>query len=127
MRTGEVSDGRPPWALLVYMVSDEPSRDVEVVDLDRVLAAERRALIAASAATGVPVAIQADYLAPHKTVQYFGLPDEAPQVGVLSNVNSTDPVEIQAFLKRAHQKFNAENYVVMFWGHSSGPSGLFSD
>jgi hypothetical protein len=123
--------GDRPWTLLVYMVSDEPSNpdqpvDLErIVDLDQILVEERRAILAAAGdrSADMHVAIQVDFLKPHGIFRTSsGGGEKRSRESV-----STDPQVLDEFFAWGINEFPADRYAVLFCGHSSGPSGLFSD
>ena len=123
------------WTLMVYMVSDGPKNpdpgdedDAAAVDLDEIVALERNALTAAVDALGkdgqVHVAIQIDYL---KSPGVFRWSSADAQMTVLKEEGSAaDPKVLHRFYEWG-LTFPAKRYALMFWGHSSGPSGLFAD
>ena len=137
--SNERQDGRAPkprtWTLLVYMVSDEPKNKhvatdgtvnlKQIVNLDAILANERRAIIDAAAArqAHMHVAVQVDYLKRDGVFRSInGGPEERRPESV-----STSKVVLDEFFEWGIKHCPADNYAVLFWGHSSGPSGLFSD
>jgi hypothetical protein len=123
------------WTLMVYMVSDGPVAPNggapgggEEMDLDQILSIERNALARAVEALGdagqVHVAVQIDYL---KYPGVFRWSDGAGEVTrVKEESSAADPEVLQRFYKWG-LTFPARRYALMFWGHSSGPSGLFTD
>jgi len=120
---------------MVYMVSDGPDAPdsegpagPDEVDLDKIVCVERKALESAVQALGdagqVHVAVQIDYL---KSPGVFRWSSAADTV-TLDNQESSaaDPEVLQRFYEWGLE-FPARRYALMFWGHSSGPSGLFTD
>jgi hypothetical protein len=124
------------WTLMVYMVSDQPRApdgvDLDApgsVDLDEILKQDFEALKDAVEKLGedgqVHVAVQIDYLKYPGVFRWSNGADHptlAAQEG-----SATDPKVLKGFYEWGLTKFPAKRYALMFWGHSSGPSGLFAD
>ena len=123
------------WTLMVYMVSDGPDppdgegpADREPVDLDKIVHVERTALASAAEALGaagqVHLAVQIDYL---KHPGVFRWSNGGGDVALVKQESSAaNPEVLQRFYEWG-LTFPARRYALMFWGHSSGPSGLFTD
>jgi len=123
------------WTLMVYMVSDGPEapdgggpRGTQRVDLDEIVVVELEALKGAVKALGedgqVHVAIQIDYL---KYPGVFRWSNGAAEESRFKEESSAaDPKVLQHFYDWG-LTFPARHYALLFWGHSSGPSGLFAD
>jgi hypothetical protein len=128
----EASDVRD-WTLLVYMVSDDSegpaSREMatapSLVNLDLIADLELAAINKAAAKHqgAMHVAIQVDFLNRQGTFRWRdGM--EKPR---LAESVSIDPEVFSRFLQWGMKSCPARRYALLFWGHSSGPSGLFSD
>jgi len=115
-----------PWTLLVYMVTDsaeKPTRARPLLDTP----AEQDAYLLADAlrphARRIHVAIQADLKATSGTYRWI-LGQDA-QFGKESRATSTRA--LNEFFDWGRKACPAKRYAVLFWGHSEGPMGLFSD
>jgi hypothetical protein len=123
------------WTLMVYMVSDQPTapddvdlNDPRLVDLDKIVESERLALKDAVEKLGeagqVHVAVQIDYL---KYPGVFRWSNGADHPSLMKEEGSAaDPKVLERFYEWG-LTFPAKRYALMFWGHSTGPSGLFAD
>jgi hypothetical protein len=128
----EVSDVRD-WTLLVYMVSDDsagPARPekataTSLVNLDLIADMELAAINKAAAKHqgAMHVAIQVDFLNRQGTFRWMDGVEQPP----LAESVSIDPEVFSRFLQWGMESCRARRYSLLFWGHSSGPSGLFSD
>ena len=115
-----------PWAVLVYMVTDsaeDPSPGRPLLDT----IAEQDALLIAKAlrphARRIHVAIQADLKASSGTYRWVLGRD--PEFRKESRATSTRA--LNEFFEWGRANCPARRYAVLFWGHSEGPMGLFSD
>ena len=115
-----------PWTLLVYMVTDSaeaPSRGRPLLDT----IAEQDALLLLKAlrphARRIHVAIQADLKASSGTYRWILGRDR--EFSKESRATSTRV--LNDFFEWGRTSCPARRYAVLFWGHSTGPMGLFSD
>lgn len=114
-----------PWTVLVYIVADDPGGG-ELLDkqanqeIDRLVYATLDARLKGERHH---VAVQVDFRS---------------QIGVWRRIvgegawvkpesNAADPATLYGFFEWAKAHCPAENYLLLFWGHSQGPFGLFSD
>jgi hypothetical protein len=128
----EASDVRD-WTLLVYMVSDDSAGSVSpevatatsLVNLDAIADLELAAINKAAARhrRAMHVAIQVDFLNKQGTFRWRDGKKQPP----LAESVSIDPEVFGRFLQWGMESCPARRYALLFWGHSSGPSGLFSD
>ena len=84
----------------------------------------KEALTAAGVSDDVDVAIQIDFKDTPGTRRII-LNRKAIQVR--REANAGDPRVLEGFLRWVHRECPAHRYAVHFWGHSSGPVGLFFD
>jgi hypothetical protein len=119
----------PNWTLLVYMVSDEADDGLfneHPFPIDFVQKQEEEAIHAALKRYKgqIQIALQADRLESPGTFRSINGKPEA----LLDEMISTNPQTLKDFLKWGIEACPAtSNYALLFWGHSRGPSGLFSD
>jgi hypothetical protein len=84
----------------------------------------KEALIASGVSDDVDVAIQMDFKETQGTRRII-LNRKA--IRVKREGNAGDPRVLEEFLRWVHRECPAHRYAVHFWGHSSGPVGLFFD
>jgi hypothetical protein len=108
------------------MVADGIQGNSELDDLANQTTDQiKDALIAAGVSDDVDVAIQMDFKETTGTRRLILNRQKA--IRVRREQNAGDPQVLQGFLEWVHQECPAHRYVVHFWGHSSGPVGLFFD
>jgi hypothetical protein len=91
----------------------------EVADLDL----ERLRVAAANAK--IPFAAQIDYQ--DREGRWRQVLGATGQLSRLREANSSRPEVLEDFLEDGIEQCDAEHYIVMLWGHGSGPGGFFSD
>ena len=116
-----------PWTLAVYMVADGLAGNSS---LDILAETTKDAILNAQAAAGaedrVHVAIQMDFKRSSGTRRLVA----RPGTDWIHNARETDagnPRVLASFLRWVRRQCPAERYVLHFWGHSTGPVGLFFD
>jgi hypothetical protein len=117
------------WGVLAYIVADEASNFGDDLDnsLDKAAGEDLGKLLKAASDTGVPIAAQIDYEGRPgiwrqlRSAGASGKPVEAREA------NSNNPDVLREFLNWGRSQLNAERYLVMLWGHGTGPTGFFSD
>lgn len=111
------------WGVLVYIVADDRMDAGDSLDEMAGLDLERLR-IAAERAT-IPIAAQIDYQATSGIWrQVFGSTKKQIK---RREANSGHPDVLRDFLRWGVNNCDADRYVVMLWGHGSGPGGFFSD
>jgi hypothetical protein len=85
----------------------------------------KAALAAAGAYATVNVAMQMDFKETPKTTQRLIVHRDKDWSQIGRHKQAGDPTVLEQFLDWVHRECPAERYVVHFWGHSSGPVGLF--
>ncbi|MEO8260156.1 MAG: clostripain-related cysteine peptidase [Acidobacteriota bacterium] len=114
-----------PWTVAVYMIADGLQGSHS---LDAMANAAKKQIADAFAAAGVAddvdVAIQMDFTERPGTRRFIlnRKPIRTSREG-----NAGDPAVLEDFLRWVRQECPARRYAVHFWGHSSGPVGLFFD
>jgi hypothetical protein len=114
---------RPTWTVMIYMVADDPSGGEF---LDQSANQEIDEIVAAALGPGrgkVNVAVQVDYR---------NQPDVWRKIvgkgaWVQPEADSADPATLYGFFNFVKAECEADNYLLMFWGHSAGPFGMFAD
>jgi hypothetical protein len=112
-----------PWTVMVYMIADDPAGG-DLLDqqanreLDEVVFATL-----GSDREKLNVAVQVDFRSQ---------PDVWRRIigeGAWSQpeANSADPETLYGFFEWVAEKCPAEHYLLLLWGHSRGPFGLFTD
>jgi len=123
LQKGGFMAGASPWAVLAYIVADD--RMAAGDSLDEVAELDLQRLSVAAERAGVPLAAQIDYQnRDGRWRQIFGATNSTTR---LREANSNRPEVLRDFLRFGAQECPAEHYVVMLWGHGSGPAGFFSD
>ncbi len=115
---------RRPWTVLIYMVADDPQGG-ELFDqfahreLDRIV----YGTFAADRGDSMYVAAQVDFRSqPFVWRRIIG-----EGTWLQPESDAADPVTLYGFFRWAVRMCPAERYMLVFWGHSAGPFGLFSD
>jgi Clostripain family len=85
----------------------------------------KAALAAAGANATVNVAMQMDFKETPKTTQRLIVHRHKDWTQIGRHREAGDPRVLKAFFRWVYNQCPAERYVVHFWGHSSGPVGLF--
>ena len=116
-----------PWTLAVYMIADGVKADTRLDQLAETTKDEIiGALEAAGASDRVNVAIQMDFKKTDGTRRIVARPG-ADWVRTSREHDAGDPKVLASFLRWVKRTSPADRYVVHFWGHSTGPVGLFFD
>ena len=113
------------WGVLAYIVADETSNFGD--SLDEAAQKDLGKLLKAAKDTGVPIAAQIDYEgAPDiwRQLRASGTSSEPVEV---REANSNNPDVLREFLDWGRSQLKADRYLVMLWGHGTGPTGFFSD
>jgi hypothetical protein len=116
---------RSEWTVLVYMVADDP-KGGEVLDeaanreIDQVVYAT---LAAKQRGADLQTAIQVDFRT--QPGVFRRIVDGG--ASVIPEGDSANPDTLYGFFKWATTHCPASKYMLIFWGHSHGPFGLFSD
>jgi cysteine peptidase C11 family protein len=111
------------WGVLAYIVADDRSNsgdsldEVAETDLERLLSAAERAKI--------PIAAQIDYQG--KSGIWRQVLGATKRKAKLREADSSRAEVLKEFLHRGLDDCPADHYIVMLWGHGSGPGGFFSD
>jgi cysteine peptidase C11 family protein len=115
-----------PWTVAIYMVADGIQGNSNLDESANEARDQiKEALIAAGVGDDVDVAIQMDFKETNGTRRI--ILNRRKAIRVRREVNAGDPEVLQGFLRWVHEECPAHRYVVHFWGHSSGPVGLFFD
>ena len=114
---------KKPWTVLVYMVADDPQGG-ELLDQQ----ANRELDQIIYATLGIDradlnVAVQIDYRSQRDVWRRIIGRGTWKQ----PESNAADPETLYGFFNWAKDACPAERYLLMFWGHSRGPFGLFTD
>jgi hypothetical protein len=113
---------KKPWTVLVYMVSDAPEvRGTQ--NLDGAAQGDLDKIFEAIDPVRTHLAIQTDFS--HGTGVLRKIAGNAPEL--LPETNASDPEVLKTFLKDALPDCPADRYALLFWGHSKGTAGLFTD
>ncbi|MEP6917567.1 MAG: clostripain-related cysteine peptidase [Acidobacteriota bacterium] len=115
-----------PWTLLVYMVTDSadgPSRAARKLDQTATEDAVQMWKAFQPHRDRLHVAIQADLKTTPGTYRWILGQSEA----FTRESVATSRRALNDFFKWGRRECPAKRYAVMFWGHSEGPMGLFSD
>jgi hypothetical protein len=114
-----------PWTVAIYMIADGIQGNSDLDELaEQAKDQIKEALIAAGVGDEVDVAIQMDFKETKGTRRII-LNRTAIRVSREKNVG--DPRVLEEFLRWVQRECPARRYAVHFWGHSSGPVGLFFD
>lgn len=111
------------WGVLVYIVADEAGDDGTSLD-DAAADELRRIMQSAPASDKIAVAAQIDFQ--HVPYVWRSTNDD-PKAIPIREENASNVEVLKDFLVWGHQRCRANRYVVMLWGHGSGPAGFFSD
>src|SRR5512134_3494700 len=112
------------WAVLIYMVADDPQGD-ELFDqvANRELDQITHGALAAGESGSLYVAVQVDFRSqPFVWRRIIG-----KGTWVHPESNAADPAVLYGFFEWAVRECPAEHYCLILWGHSAGPFGLFRD
>src|SRR3954466_9567549 len=140
------------WTVAVYMAADGPSGSqaldgVAISDLADIARAAKPhgAEKGKSPVDHMHVAVQVDLLKTDGLLRLVVTDDKDLSVGVdsapgaqtaeafgrrtelIREANTASVEGLKSFLKWVVDRCPAEHYLVIFWGHSSGPVGLFGD
>src|ERR1700686_871148 len=123
--------GRPkrlkPWTVAVYMIADGINGSSALDASAEQAKDEIKSALAAAGANGkIDVAMQMDFketLGTHRLI----LHRHRDWNRTVRKEPAGDPVVLKKFLGWGHRECPAERYLVHFWGHSSGPVGMFFD
>jgi hypothetical protein len=119
------SPKRSEWTVLVYMVADDP-KGGELLDeaanreIDHIVHAT---LAARKGPQDLQTAIQVDFRS--QPGVYRRIVDGG--ASVIPEDTSANPDTLYGFFEWATTYCPAKRYMLIFWGHSHGPFGLFSD
>jgi Clostripain family len=115
-----------PWTVAVYMIADSINGS-SALDASAEQAQDdiKTALAAAGANATVNVAMQMDFKETPKTTQRLIVHRHKDWTESGRHKAAGDPEVLEQFLDWVQRECPAERYVVHFWGHSSGPVGLF--
>jgi hypothetical protein len=113
---------RKPWAVLAYMVAEDPEHGVP---LDPIATDEKNRLLALADrhAAQMHVAVQVDFSETDGVLRQ--LAGHAPERR--AETIASDPRVLTEFMNWAIDNCPAERYLLLFWGHSFGTAGLFPD
>ena len=118
---------RKDWTVAIYMVADGPSGNRV---LDQIAAEELLHIVRAAnpddgsrPLDSIHVAVQAD-LSDQNGVLRFVLGRE---LEILPEQNAAASSTLEQFLGWVVEQCPSKHFLVLFWGHSSGPVGLFGD
>ena len=117
-------NGKKLWTVMIYMIADDPAGG-EMLDqqanqeLDEIIHAK----LGLADRDAIHVAVQVDFRTqPDVWRRIIGkgtwLQPESP---------AADPATLYGFFDWVDQECRAYNYLLLFWGHSRGPFGLFTD
>jgi Clostripain family len=114
-----------PWTVAVYMIADGMNGSSALdASAERAKDEIRAALAAAGANRRVNVAMQMDFKETPGTHRLI-LHRHRAWVRSVRKEEAGDPHVLEGFLRWVRKECPAERYLVHFWGHSSGPVGLF--
>ena len=115
---------RRRWTVLIYMVADDPQGG-QMLD--------QRAIKEMDQITKAALSIvRKDYVRVAMQIDFRTLPGVWRRVigestFVRPESNAADPATLYGFFDWAASECPAEHYLLIFWGHSLGPFGLFGD
>jgi Clostripain family len=113
------------WTVAIYMIADGIQGNSHLDALANEAKTQiKKALIAAGVGRDVDVAIQMDFKETQGTRRII-LNRKA--IRVKREADAGDPRVLEDFLRWVRRECPARRYAVHFWGHSSGPVGLFFD
>ena len=111
--------------MAIYMIADGIQGTSELDQLAEDARNQiKAALISAGVSDDVHVAIQTDFKETKGTRRTIL---NRTAIRVRREQSAGDPRVLEGFLRWVHRECPADRYVVHFWGHSSGPVGLFFD
>ena len=115
-----------PWTVLVYMVTDS-AEDLSPGKSKLDSVAKNDAMLMWKAlrphSRAIHVAIQADLKSATGTYRWIlGQEEDFRRESLATTTRALD-----AFFEWGRKECPAKRYAVLFWGHSAGPMGLFSD
>ena len=111
------------WTVAIYMVADGPSGNRV---LDQIAAEELLHIVRAAnpqLLDKIHVAVQAD-LSDQNGVMRIALGRE---LEIIPEQNAAASSTLEEFLGWVVEQCPSKHFLVLFWGHSSGPVGLFGD
>lgn len=115
---------RRPWTVMVYMVADDPQGGAL---FDQVAHRELDRLVYGTGAADpneqLYVAAQVDF----RSQPFVWRRIIREGTWIQPESSASDPATLYGFFRWATRMCPAERYALIFWGHSSGPFGLFSD
>jgi hypothetical protein len=120
------------WTVLIYMVADDPQGgqlldDRAIAEMDQItkyaLADRDKKDGGGTVADDVNVALQVDYRTlPGVWRRVIGRTTFAGP-----EANAATPETLYGFFDWAARECPADHYLLIFWGHSRGPFGMFGD
>jgi hypothetical protein len=114
-----------PWTVAVYMIADGLNGNSALDASAEKAKDEIKTALAAAGANGtVNVALQMDFKETPGTHRLI-LHRHRDWIRSVRKEEAGDPHVLKRFLRWVHSECPAERYIVHFWGHSSGPVGLF--
>ena len=128
---GDLSEKEGPmsWSVLAYIVADDMANAGD--SLDEVAEADLGKLLAAARLNNLGIAAQIDYEGNPgiwRQVKGVATGKDAKENKVqLCEADSSSTEVLKKFLDWGHETCPADHYLVMLWGHGTGPGGFFSD
>jgi Clostripain family len=114
-----------PWTVAVYMIADGINGSSALDASAEQAQDDIKAALAAAGANGkVNVAMQMDFKETQGTHRLI-LHRHRDWNRTVRKEPAGDPDVLKQFLGWVHRECPAERYLVHFWGHSSGPVGMF--
>jgi hypothetical protein len=114
---------RRSWTVLIYMVADDPQGG-EMLDRLAVQEMDQITKAALSVDTTPPyVALQVDF----RTLPGVWRRSIGQSTFVRPESNAADPATLYGFFDWAAAECPADQYLLIFWGHSRGQFGMFGD
>jgi hypothetical protein len=122
--SGKVSHKR--WTVAIYMVADGRSGSR---DLDQVAIRELATIVEAAGPhiKDVNVAVQLDLHGVNGTLRMMVQGDNKAHGQFLNERNAASPDTLHEFFKFVTDQSKSEHYLLLFWGHSSGPVVFVGD
>lgn len=112
-----------PWTVMIYMIADDPAGGAL---LDQQANRELDQIIHATLSTDtdkIYVAVQVDFRSqPDVWRRVIG-----EGAWLQPESNAADPETLYGFFEWASKMCPADRYLLILWGHSRGPFGLFTD
>jgi hypothetical protein len=115
---------KKPWTVMIYMVADDPTGSepfdqLTHQELDRIV----QGAPSVDGKRSVHVAMQVDF----RTQPFVWRRVVGQGTWLQPESNAADPATLYGFFRFVHDKCPAEKYLLILWGHSRGPFGLFKD